>query len=161
MQPRIRQVARAAVIAAVYAGLCLLLAPFSYGVIQVRVAEALTLLPMAWPEAVPGLAVGALIANAVGPFGMVDVVLGTAATTLAAWLTWMSARGGRRRLAPLWPVIINGLVVGAYVPFVAGLQVYFWTIPASMLSVAAGEAIAVYALGVPMMRALKRLGVIE
>ena len=62
--------------------------------IQVRVAEALTLLPMAWPEAVPGLAVGALIANVVGPFGMVDVVLGTAATTLAAWLTWMSARGG-------------------------------------------------------------------
>ncbi len=123
-----------------------------------RVAEGLTLLPLVWPEAVPGLAVGALIANAIGPYGIVDIILGSAATALAAWLTW---RTRRRRIAPLWPVIVNGLVVGAYVPFVAGLEIHAWTVPVSMVSVALGEAIAVFAVGFPLIRAMERLGLIQ
>jgi len=62
-----RSIARAGVIAGVYAGLCLLLGPISYKVFQVRVAEALAVLPIVWPEAVVGLACGALIANLAGP----------------------------------------------------------------------------------------------
>jgi len=158
MNPQVRYVARASATAGLYVVLCLALAPLSYGVVQVRVAEGLTLLPLVWPEAVPGLALGALIANAVGPYGIVDIILGSAATALAAYLTW---RTRRRRIAPLWPVIINGLVVGSYVPFVAGLEMHGWTVPASIASVALGEAVAVFAVGVPLIRALRRLGIID
>lgn len=158
MQPRVRSIARAAAIAGLYAGLCLLLAPISYRVLQVRAAEALTLLPMVWSEAVPGLILGALIANLVGPLGLVDVILGTSATAVAAWLTY---RYRKSSIAPFWPVIINGLVVGAYLPFVTGMQMHLWVIPASMLAVAAGEAVAVFALGIPMMHVLSRIGVLK
>ncbi|OPZ64215.1 MAG: QueT transporter [Firmicutes bacterium ADurb.Bin506] len=158
MNPQVRYAARASATAGLYVVLCLALAPLSYGVVQVRVAEGLTLLPLVWPEAVPGLAVGALIANAIGPYGIVDIILGSAATALAAWLTW---RTRRRRIAPLWPVIVNGLVVGAYVPFVAGLEIHAWTVPVSMVSVALGEAIAVFAVGFPLIRAMERLGLIQ
>lgn len=158
MNPQVRYIARASATAGLYVVLCLALAPLSYGVVQVRVAEGLTLLPLVWPEAVPGLAAGALIANAAGPYGLLDIALGSAATALAAWLTW---RTRRRRIAPLWPIVINGLVVGAYVPFVAGLQIHAWTVPASMASVALGEAVAVFAVGFPLIRALKRLGLIQ
>ncbi len=153
-----RQIARAAVIAGVYAGLCLLLAPISYKALQVRVAEGLTLLPIVWPEAVVGLTLGALIANMAGPFGIVDIVFGTAATALAAWLTY---RFRSSRMAYLFPIAINGLIVGGYLPFVADMQMHAWTIPAAMLAVAAGEAVAVFAVGVPLLRALGRIGMIQ
>jgi len=153
-----RYIARAAVIAGVYAGLCLLLAPISYKVLQVRVAEGLTLLPIVWPEAVIGLTLGALIANTTGPFGIVDIVFGTAATAIAACLTYRY-RGSR--MAYVFPILVNGLVVGGYLPFVANIQIHAWTIPAAMLSVAAGEAVAVFAVGVPLLRALRKIGMIE
>jgi uncharacterized membrane protein len=158
MNVHTRYIARAAVIAGVYAGLCLLLAPVSYKVLQVRVAEGLTLLPMVWPEAVVGLTLGALIANTTGPFGIVDIVFGTAATAIAACLTY---RYRHSRMAYFFPILVNGLVVGGYLPFVANMQIHVWTIPAAMLSVAAGEAVAVFAVGVPLLRALRRIGVIQ
>lgn len=153
-----RSIARAGVIAGVYAGLCLLLAPISYKVFQVRVAEALAVLPIVWPEAVVGLACGALIANLVGPLGVFDVIFGTAATAIAAWLTYRF-RGAR--MAYVFPIVVNGIVVGAYVPFLTGMEIHFWTIPAAMLLVAAGEAVAVLALGVPLLHALRRTGMID
>ena len=153
-----RSIARAGVIAGVYAGLCLLLAPISYEVFQVRVAEALTVLPIVWPEAVVGLACGALIANLAGPLGVFDVIFGTAATAIAACLTY---RFRHARVAYAFPIIINGIVVGAYVPFITGMEIHFWTIPAAMLVVAAGEAVAVLALGLPLLHALRRTGIVD
>ena len=83
----VRRIALAAVTAALYAGLTMALAPISFGVVQFRVAEALTLLPFIMPEAVPGLFVGCLLANFLGGFGIIDVVFGSAATLAAACLT--------------------------------------------------------------------------
>ncbi|HOA15818.1 MAG TPA: QueT transporter family protein [Bacillota bacterium] len=158
MDPGLRRLTRAGAIAALYVALCLALSPISYGPLQVRIAEAMTVLPMVWPEAMPGLAVGALIANLIGPVGAIDVIFGTLATLIAALVTmkfpWKAAGYAA-------PILINGLIVGGYLPFVYGMpQVTLWgmdmTVPASMLAVAAGEAVAVLGLGLPLLRIFRK-----
>ena len=106
---------RGAIIAALYAALTLLLAPISYGEVQFRLAEALTVLPVVLPEAVPALAVGCLLANILGGCPVYDIVFGTLATLLAALCT--RALRGRVRLALLMPVLFNGVIVGAVVHY--------------------------------------------
>lgn len=82
------RILRAAVIAAVYSVLTILLAPLSYGPVQIRFSEALTILPLLFPEAVIGVTVGCLIANIFN--GMwTDMVFGTLATFTAAVLTYL------------------------------------------------------------------------
>jgi len=154
----VKMMTRAAAIAAIYVALCLALSPISYGPLQVRIAEAMTLLPMIWIEAIPGLAVGALIANLLGPVGLIDVVFGTLATLLAALISY-KFRGKIPGYAA--PIVINGLVVGGYLPFIYGMPEVVLgglnlTVPASMLAVAVGEAVAVLALGIPLLGIVKR-----
>ena len=91
-------------IAALYAALTIALAPISFGPVQFRVAEALTLLPFFMPEAIPGLFIGCLLANFTGGFGIIDIVFGSAATLLAAWLTYEMPN---MWLAAIPPVIVN------------------------------------------------------
>ena len=150
--PNTRALARGAIIAAAYAALTLLLAPISYGEMQVRVSEAFTLLPVLMPEAIPALAVGCLLANILGGCTIFDIVFGTLATLLAAICT----RRLREHTLPAaaMPVLFNGVIVGAvvhvaYAPMIA--------LPLCMLSVAAGEAIACFALGLLLLRALERV----
>ena len=147
-----RTLTRAAVIAALYAALTLLLAPISYGAMQVRVSEGLTLLPMLFPEAAPALFVGCLLANLLGGSALPDIVLGSL-TTLAAALLTRRLRG-HRLLAALPPVVLNGLVVGALVHLL-----YTPEIPMAlcMLYVAVGEAIACYVVGFLVLAAVKRV----
>ena len=95
-----RQMATAGIIAAIYAALTLLLPLPQYGGIQFRVAEAMTVLPFLFPEAVPGLTVGCFLANLLGSPMPVDWIVGTAATLLAA--LWTS-RLRHRALAPSAP----------------------------------------------------------
>src|SRR5690554_6711223 len=75
--------ARAAVIATIYALITALFKPISYGTIQVRVSEALTLLPLVESSAVPGLFIGCLIANILGGMGPWDIYLGSIITLIA------------------------------------------------------------------------------
>ena len=100
----IRELSLAALIAAVYAALTLFLPIPQYDYIQVRVAEALTVLPFFFPAAIPGLFVGCMIANLFSPF-VLDIVFGSLATLLACLWT---GRLKNRWLAPLPPVICNG-----------------------------------------------------
>lgn len=143
---------RAAIIAALYAALTLVLSPMSFGLVQIRISEAFTLLPVLMPEAVPALAVGCLIANFLGGATALDIVFGTLATLIAALLT----RKFRDRLplAMLMPVLLNGLIVG-FVVHVA----YSPSVPLGlcMLSVAAGEAVSCCLLGPALLRALSRI----
>ena len=86
------QLARAALVAALYIVLTIL-PPFnaiSYGAVQFRLGEALTLLPFILDEAVVGLTVGCLVANLFSPFGLIDLVVGTSVTLMAALLTLIS-----------------------------------------------------------------------
>jgi len=151
-QNRANTLTRAAIIAALYAALTLLLSPMSFGLVQVRVSEALTLLPILMPEAVPALFVGCLIANFLGGATILDIVFGSLATLLAAACT----RVLRGRLLPamLMPVLFNGVIVGLVVRFA-----YSPGVPAAlcMLSVAAGEAVSCLLLGPLMLRALERI----
>lgn len=146
------RLARGALIAALYTALTLLLAPISYGEVQIRLSEALTLLPVMLPEAVPALAIGCLLSNLLGGASIFDIVFGTLATLLAALCT----RRLRSRLmaAAAMPVLFNGLIVGAVVHYAYAPVI---PLPLCMLSVAAGEAVACLLLGPALLRALRRL----
>ena len=147
-----RRLVRGAVIAAIYAVLTLALQPISYGAVQIRFSEALTLLPILMAEAVPGVAVGCLLANILGGSMLPDIVFGTLATLLAAVCT----RRLRRRfwLAAAMPVIANGLIVGAVVHFCYAPGM---ALPLCMLTVAIGEAVACFLVGPLLIRVLKKL----
>lgn len=147
-----RALVRGAIIAAIYTALTLLFAPISYGEVQIRIAESLTLLPVLLPEAVPALAVGCLLANVLGGCTIFDIVFGTLATLLAA----IAARQlrNRVRLAMLMPVLFNGVIVGAVVHFAYAPVI---PLPLCMIFVAAGEAVACCVLGPIVLKMLRRL----
>ena len=147
-----RALVRGAIIAAIYTALTLLFAPISYGEVQIRIAESLTLLPVLLPEAVPALAVGCLLANVLGGCTIFDIVFGTLATLLAA----IAARQlrNRVRLAMLMPVLFNGVIVGAVVHFAYAPVI---PLPLCMIFVAAGEAVACCVLGPIVLKMLCRL----
>jgi uncharacterized membrane protein len=143
-----RKLTRIALLAGIYAAITLALYPLSYGAIQVRVSEALTVLPFLTPLAVPGLFVGCLIANILGGLGLNDVIFGSLATLVAAYLT---RRMPSPILAPLPPIIINALVIPIYLSSVVRVPY----LPLA-LSIAAGQAVACYALGYPLLLFLRR-----
>ena len=144
--------ARGAIIAALYAATTLLLAPISYGEIQIRISESLTLLPILLPEAVPALAIGCLLANVLGGCTIFDIVFGTLATLLAAICTRLLR--DRLRLASAMPVLFNGVIVGAVVPYANApvIPLGLWSI-----SVGLGEAVACMLLGPVVLRAVSRI----
>jgi uncharacterized membrane protein len=141
-------VTRGALIAALYVVLVLSFQPFSFGPMQVRIAEALTLLPCLWFEAIPGLFVGCLIANIFGGFGLIDIFLGSAATLVAAVLTYAAPN---RALAAAAPVAVNGIVVGTYLSILTDMPPLY-----SMFYVAVGETVACFCLGIPLIALLER-----
>lgn len=146
------RVTRAGLIAAVYVVLCWVLKPISFGIIQLRVAEALVTLPILMPEAVPGVFVGALVANLIGGLGPWDVVLGSLATLVAAILT---RRWRRSFLAYLPPIVINGLVVSWYLIYLIKLPDMggYWIAAGS---IALSETVVVFGLGLPLVKLLPR-----
>ena len=143
-----RQIATAAIIAALYTVMSLLSSIFglTYGPIQCRFSEALCVLPFFLPETAWGLGVGCLIANLLSPYGVLDIVVGSAATLLAALLT---ARCQKKWLAPLPPVIANTVLIGLVLAYEqAGTSAAFWpTYAFNALTVGLGEAVACYGLG--------------
>ena len=151
-----RQMATAGIIAAIYAALTLLLPIPQYGGIQFRVAEAMTVLPFLFPEAVPGLTVGCFLANLLGSPMPVDWIVGTAATLLAA--LWTS-RLRHRALAPLPPVICNMVLVGAEIAwFFPAEGMGFWAaFGLNALTVGLGEAAACFILGSLLLQVLPRV----
>ena len=147
-----KTLARGAIIAALYTVLTLMLQPLSYGEVQIRFSEALTLLPILLPEAVPALAVGCLLSNVLGGCMIFDIVFGTLATLLAALCT--RRLRGKFWLAAAMPVLFNGVIVGAVVHY---CYAPIFPLPLSMLSVAAGEAVACLIVGPVLLRVLRRV----
>ena len=151
-----KYLARAAIIAAIYVILTYLAGIWNlaYGPVQFRFSEALTVLPFLFPEAVPGLFVGCIVSNLISPYGVLDLVVGSAATLIAALWT---AKCGRRILAPLPPVVANAVLVGAMIAwYEAGFGAGF---PAAFaynaLTVGAGELAVCYLLGLPLLKVLE------
>ena len=137
--------AQAAIIAALYAALTVVIMPASYGVMQFRVSEALTILPAFTPAAIPGLFIGCVVANIVSPVGLVDVLVGSAATLIAAVFSYMLR--DHRILVPLPPVISNAVLVGIELYYFYNVN---FSLPACMFWVGLGEAAACYLLGYPL-----------
>ncbi len=172
-------IARVGVIAAAYAACTLIallfLGSLAWGPIQFRVSEALCVLALFTPAAIPGLTLGCVIANVMnivisgtGMLGMLDVVFGSLATFAGALFTWKMRRHPLVALAG--PVLANALIVPAYLPLL--LQgVGFYTIPFTTISLdnswlfmylfglvttGVGEAVIMYVLGYPLARSLAK-----
>lgn len=139
-------------IAAIYVVLTLLFRPISFGEIQVRISEALTILPLFTPAAVPGVFVGCLIANIIGGGILPDIIFGSLATLIGAVLTYR-LREHTPLLAPLPPIAANTVIVPFVLFYGYGVNL---PIPFMMLTVGIGEVLSCGVLGLLLFSALKR-----
>ena len=143
---------QAAAIAAVYVVLTLVFAPFSYGEVQVRISEALTILPFFTPAAVPGLFVGCIIANILGGGIPVDIIFGSIATLIGAVFTY-KLRNSSKWLAPVPPIVANAVIVPFVLYYGYGVNL---PIPLMMLTVGIGEVISCGVFGMILLTALSK-----
>jgi len=143
---------QAAMIAAIYVVLCVVFAPISYGEVQVRIAEALTVLPFFTPAAVPGLFIGCIIANIIGGSIAVDVVFGSLATLIGAVGTYL-LRKKSRYLASVPPIVANVLIVPFVLRYGYGVPL---PIPFMMGTVGIGEIVSCGIMGQILIAVLER-----
>lgn len=142
------RLARAAVIAATYIVLIYIFQPFSFGIFQLRIAEALTVLPILYSEAVVGLYVGVLLANILGGLGLWDIIGGSLITLLAAYVTY---RFRNSWIAYASPIIFNALLVSSYLHFIFAQP--YWLV---VLSIGVSQAIVILGIGLPLVRFLRK-----
>ena len=140
----------AAAIGAIYVVLTLLLAPLSFGEVQIRFSEALTILPFFTPAAIPGLFIGCIIANLLGGAIPVDIIFGSIATLIGAVFTY-KLRNSNRFLAPIPTIAANAIIVPFVLRFGYGVNL---PIPLMMLTVGIGEVVSCAIVGLILQTAL-------
>ena len=143
---------QAAMIAAIYVVLTYVFAPFSFGEVQVRIAESLTILPLFTQAAIPGLFIGCLIGNILGGAILPDIIFGSLATLLGAVFTYR-LRNKNKFLAPLPPIAANTVIVPFVLRFGYGVAL---PIPLMMLTVGIGELASCGVLGMVLYYALNK-----
>ena len=143
---------QAATIAAVYVVLTMIFAPFSFGEIQVRISEALTILPFFTPAAVPRLFIGCLVGNILGGGILPDIIFGSLATLIGAVFSRMLRKN--RFLVPIPPIVANTLIVPFVLRYGYGVNL---PIPFMMLTVGTGEVISCGVLGLILLFALEKI----
>ena len=161
-----QRLCRAGVIAALYVALTYAFAPIAFGPLQVRPAEALCILPIFFPEAIPALYIGCMLSNLASPYFVYDVLIGSLATLLAAFSAYLVGRFIKKEpfrfiLGGLPTVLFNAILIPFIIVFLCGgtegyasvTTAYF----ASVGSIALTEAVWVYALGAPLYSAIKHL----
>ena len=162
MKLNTRKLVLCAAVAAVYAVMSFFGGIFglTYGPVQCRFAEALCVLPFFVPETAWGLFIGCVLTNLMSAYGPIDVVFGSLATLLAGLAT---ARLRVKALAPLPPVLANGVIVGAVIAYAeVGATPAFWSAYAyNGLTVALGEVLACYVLGLLLLQLLPRTGLLR
>lgn len=147
----VKFIAESAIIAALYAAITWLLAPISYGPIQFRISEVLVLLVVLNPKYSFALIIGCFISNTTSSLGWYDMVFGTLATTLAI-IPMCFIR--KMPIAAIFPVISNGFIVSLELGLAFGLwNEAFWY---DVFTVALGEAVVLYLLGIPLMSAITK-----
>ena len=155
------KITQGALIAALYVVLTLAFAPISFGPLQLRISEALIILPMFTSAAVPGLFIGCLLANILGGAVIPDVIFGSLASFLAA-LTMYKLRNVKffkiPLIALLMPAIMNGIIVGFEIDFFFVNQYRFdltdFLINAGLVAI--GEIAVLFALGLPLFIAIQK-----
>jgi uncharacterized membrane protein len=144
--------AEAAVIAALYTVLVMVFQFSSFGPIQFRIAEALTVLPYFTPAAIPGVTIGCFLSALFTGADVLDMVFGSMATLIAAVLSYQLRR--HKFLVPIPPIVLNALIIPWVLRFAYGEA---QPIPVMILSVGAGEIVAVGVLGMVLLLALDRV----
>ncbi len=154
-----KRLCRAGVIAALYTALNYAFGSLAtQGILQIRPSEALCLLPLFLPEAVPALFIGCVLSNLLSPFALYDVLVGSAATLLAATATYLVGRliknhAARITIGGIFPVVINAFLLPVVICILCAdvtaseSALSFWTVFASILVT---QAVWVYALGTPL-----------
>ncbi|MFZ7132667.1 MAG: QueT transporter family protein [Eubacteriales bacterium] len=148
MDKKIIFIVKAAIIAALYTALTVSFSFLAYNSLQVRISEALAILPFFTPAAIPGLFIGCILANLGSPLGILDILLGSLCSLVAAFL---ASKIKIKALVPLPAVLINALVVPYVLWVVLGIPYL-----ASVFWVGLGQVIAVYGLGYPLLLFIDR-----
>ncbi len=161
-----KRLCRAGVIAALYVVLTYAFMSFAFGPFQVRPAEALCILPLFFPEAVPALFVGCLLSNLVSQYSVYDVVFGSLTTLIAALCTYgvgktVKKDGLKIFLGGLFPVVLNAFAIPLIIVFLLGDMGAYQTLATAYFTNVAiflfTQAVWVYALGTPLYFSVKKL----
>ena len=165
---QIRKLTQNALIASCYTVLSLVLAPISFGVAQIRVAEALTLLPAISPRSIWGVTLGCALTNFIGMtmganlLGFADVFIGAFATLIAALLT-IKLRKYRFKgipvLASIPPILVNAVIIGAELCFVMTGGFEMMPLLGFMASIAVGQFVSCTVIGLIMVYAIDKTGI--
>ena len=154
---KVKYLVQAAVIAAAYAAISYSGFAFAYGPLQFRYSEALIAFAALTPAAIPGLTIGCMISTLGSTYQMFDIIFGSLATLLAALFAYLFRNVRFKRLPVLslfGNVIFNALIISGMIQLVSQTPVLFWL---SFLQIFASEAIASYALGLPLFVILEKM----
>ena len=166
MKNNTKRLCRAGVIAALYVTLTYVFMPFAFGPFQVRPAEALCILPLFFPEAVPALYVGCILSNLASPYFFYDVCIGSLVTLCAGLGTYFIGKTIKQAffkvfVGGLFPVLLNAVFIPMIIVFLCGdlggqasvFTAYLFFVFSMLLT----ESVWVYGLGVPLYYAVSRL----
>ena len=161
-----KRLCRAGVIAALYVALTYAFAPLAFGPFQIRPAEALCILPVFFPEAIPALYIGCMLSNLASPYFVYDVLIGSLATLFAAFSAYMVGRFINKEpcrfiLCGLPTVLFNAFLIPLIIVFLCGGTEGYETATVAYFafvgSIALTEAVWVYAIGAPLYYTVNRL----
>ena len=156
-----RALARAGIIAALYVVLSLAVLPVASGAIQFRPSEALCLLPLFFPEAIPALFIGCMLSNLITGCVIWDIVFGSMITLVAAALTYLVGRGKfpyewlKILIGGLFPVLFNAFFLPVIWFYCYGELEYLFVSHVAFLLIS--QSVSIYGLGTPLYFAVKRL----
>lgn len=155
-----KKLVTAGVVAGLYCALTFATLSFSSGVIQLRVAEALTLLPLFFPEAIVGLFVGCALSNLMAGCAIYDIIFGSVITLMAGVLTRLSCKFIKRfwlkvLVGGIFPVVLNAFLLPVIWYFAYGELEMLYLL--QVISLLISQTLSVYLVGVPLALAVKRI----
>ena len=158
MSKTTKKIVRAGLIAGIYIVLSLITFPVASGAIQFRVAEALTILPLIFPESIPALFVGCMLSNLITGCMILDVFLGSAITLVASLCTYFVGKAIKKAwlkivLGGIFPVILNAFLLPLIWILAYGVIEYVYYLQVIFLLIS--QSVSIYALGTPLYFAVK------
>ncbi len=154
MTNKTRSIAITAIVAALYATITITLSFISYGPIQFRLAEIMTLLPLLNKKYILGLTLGCFLANVLGTYGVVDTIFGTIATFISVYLVYLTGKLMKDKkskvlISSLWPTIVNAIIIGIELKVFFGFPLFL-----SMIQVGFGQFVVITIIGVPLFKSI-------
>ena len=159
MKLKLNDMIFASMIAALYAAVTFAVPGLSFLSVQFRLSEALITMACISPAAIPGLAVGCMIANITSPFGIADVLLGGLMTLLASLWAYFTRKITVKKmplLSPVGSILLNSLYVAFLDAFAGGTSGVFFL---SFMSVFLSETLICYLLGMPLFLLVNKINV--